>query len=314
MRAVVQSVVAAVLCACLAASCAQDSAESEQAGATTTDPVMAAADDEPSGSDGDASDAVREGVDCSPEGLDDTGEFEFTTAHYVVDGRLAAVCLGAQDATLAEAWAILVDIVPPQQLADLALFGGFTGDATEEEPTLAFVNAREDTDEFQMSVNLTEAQAYPEDFTLTMVHEFAHVFTGVPTELDRTLLPQDCTTWDNGEGCYVPGSVMDAWTSEFWADELETLDPSAEASAEEGQQRCDADPGFFGAYGASHPEEDFAESFAAWVLQVPAASEAQEQRYEFLEQRPGLEEFRTRASDAGYGPQPNNFDECGLGA
>lgn len=268
--------------------------------------------DESGGDPGD--EAVLEGVDCSAEGLDDTGEFEFTTAHYVVAGSLAALCFGDRDETLLEAWGILTDIVPPGQLADLALFGGFVGDPGEEEPTLAFVNSREDTDEFQMSVNLTEAQAYPEDFALTMVHEFAHVFTGVPAELDRTVAPEDCSTWDNGEGCYVVGSLLDEWTGQFWVGELDSLDPSAEPSAEEGQLRCDGDSGYFGAYGASHPEEDFAESFAAWVLGVPAASPGQQERYDFMAKRPGLVEFRDRAEAAGYGPQPNNFDECGLAA
>jgi hypothetical protein len=271
--------------------------------------------DEPGGGSGaNPGEEVLEGVDCSAEGLDDTGEFEFTTAHYVVAGSLAALCFGDRDETLLEAWGILSDIVPPAQLADLALFGGFVGEPDVEEPTLAFVNSREDTDEFQMSVNLSEAQAYPEDFALTMVHEFAHVFTGVPAELDRTVSPEDCPTWDNGEGCYVVGSLLDEWTDQFWVGELDSLDPSVEPSAEEGQRRCDGDSGYFGAYGASHPEEDFAESFAAWVLRIPPASPGHQERYDFMEQRPGLVEFRDRAEAAGYGPQPNNFDECGLAA
>ncbi len=257
---------------------------------------------------------TRDDVDCSVEGLDDTGEFQFVAAHYVVDGNLGATCFGGDDPTLTQAWEILSAIVPGGQLRDLALFGGFAGTDEGDEVTLAFVNGREDVDEFQMSVNLDEAEALPDEFTLTMVHEFAHVFTALPTQIDRTMMPEDCFTYDNGEGCYLPDSVMNAWAQQFWGDELGEFDPTAEATAAAGQERCDGDAGFFGAYAASNPEEDFAESFSAWVLRVPATTAGQQERYSFMEQRPGLVEFRQRAEAAGYGPQPNNFDECGLGA
>ena len=102
---------------------------------------------------------TRDDVDCSVEGLDDTGEFQFVAAHYVVDGNLGATCFGGDDPTLTQAWEILSAIVPGGQLRDLALFGGFAGTDEGDEVTLAFVNGREGVDEFQMSVNLDEASS-----------------------------------------------------------------------------------------------------------------------------------------------------------
>ena len=296
-----------------AGACSTTDEEAEPSVATTEEELSLEVDVEPAETPLAGDEAARPEVDCSAEGLDDTGEFAFESAHYVVDGRLGALCFGEEDSTLANAWQILADIVPQAQLADLALFAGFGGDVSQEEPTLAFVNARDDTDEFQMSVNLTEAEAFPQQFELTMVHEFAHVLTGGPTQLDRTLAAEDCTTWDNGDGCYLPGSLMDEWTSEFWSSELDSLDPGAEPDSEQGQARCDADPGFLGSYAASHPEEDFAESFAAFVLRVQLTDPAQQERYAFLERQPGLVEFRQQAEATGYGPAANEFDQCGLG-
>lgn len=307
---------AGLACALVAAACGDDGDSSEEAPATTEaaagSTVAPTTDGEGGGID---PSLTRDDVDCSEEGLGEEEEADFTTARYVVDGILGAVCLGEDDPTLVEAWEILADITPGGQLADLALFAGFAGGGEGEEVTLAFVNVLDDDSQFQMSVNLAEADADPEESTLTMVHEFSHVFTALPTELDRTVLPEECATYDNGEGCYVEGSIMDDWILEFWGGGLiDEIDPTAEATVADGQVRCDADAGFFGAYAASSPEEDFAEAFSAFVLQLPTLAPEQEARYAFMEARPGLVEFRDRALASGYGPQSNNFDECGLAA
>jgi hypothetical protein len=255
----------------------------------------------------------RRDIDCSRFGLGEDELFGFSTAHFVVDGVLGAVCLGELDETLVESWNVLANMTPPGQLADLGLFAGFESFEERDETTLAFVNSvDEDGSEFQMSVNLAAAVDDPDELVLTMAHEFTHVFTATRTELDRSPeAADDCPTYFNGEGCYVEDSLMTAWIETFWGDRIDDLDPDIEATASEGQARCDADPGFFGAYAASNPEEDFAESFAAFVLRVEAISEAQQVRLDFIDERPGLTEFRDRATAAGLGPLDHSFDECG---
>jgi len=298
-----------------------ESLESYDGGETATDAAdesdSEAQEAEPSetGTDTTAGD-TRDDVDCSQEGLGADDIVSFTTTHYVVDGALGDVCLGEADDRLTQAWDALATITPPGQLTDLGVFTGFTSAEDGEEVTLAFVNALDaDGSLFQMSVNLDTYVDDPNEAQLTMAHEFSHVFTSLPSQLDRTVeAVENCATYDNGEGCYLDDSIMYQWIRTFWGDGLiDQVDPFAEATGADGQERCDADPGFFGAYAASTPEEDFAESFSVYVFDVETFSAAQQARIDWIAAQPGLAEFRERADEAGLTGLPNNFDECGLG-
>jgi len=253
-------------------------------------------------------------VDCSEESLSggDDG-FAFTSAHRVVDGLLGELCFGEQDALLVEAWDALATITPPDQLTDLALFAGFEPDGDAEADTLAFVNALDvDGNQFQMTVNVVEAEADPDELLLTLAHEFSHVFTATQAQLDRTDEAIDtCDTYFNGEGCYLADSLMMAWIDEFWDGGLiDTVDPF-EDSVEDADARCAADAGFFGAYAATSPEEDFAEAFSAYVFRLEPDSAGQAMRLDWIDTQPGLSEFGDRADAAGFTPLANNFDLCG---
>lgn len=265
-------------------------------------------------SDGSASQVSSDGIDCSGEALGDDDEFTFTTAHFVVDGELGDVCLGEEDTTLSKAWADLATIVPAGQLADLGLFGGYAGNESGDEVTFAFVNTIDDEGEaFQMSVNLASYAEDQNEGLLTMAHEFTHVFTAIESELDRTIFDaDDCDTYYNGEGCYTTDSIMAEWIRLFWGGGLiEQINPDSEATAAAGQARCAANPGFFGPYAASNPEEDFAETFSAYVYRLRADNDDQQAKLDWIDQQPGLAEFQERAIDAGLGPLPNGFDFCG---
>jgi len=157
-----------------------------------------------------------------------------------------------------------------------------------------------------MAVNIAETQADKDEATLTMAHEFTHVFTALPGEIDRFIDAEDCTTFDNGEGCYRDDSILNEWFETFW--QSAPGDPTAES---DGQQRCDLDAGFFGSYAATTPEEDFAEAFSAYVLRVDANTDGQQKRLDWIDQQAGLREYRDRAIALGYGPQAHNFDRCG---
>jgi len=250
--------------------------------------------------------------------LDNEGDpvdgITYKVAHRVVGGELGAACFGSENENLIEAWYILSDITPPDQLRDLTVFAGFeSAEQGSESSTLAFVvPVDNDGSQFQMAVNLPASRNDWDEAALTMAHEFSHVFTAVPSELNRYASEGDCATYDNLEGCYVDGSIMADWYARFWP-EL-GYDPSGGQQADEvdGEARCDANPGFFGAYGASNPEEDFAEAFAAYVMRVEAATDAQQERLDWIDQFAGLREFRERAEATGYGPFQNNFGECGL--
>jgi len=181
------------------------------------------------------------------------------------------------------------------------------------EETLAFVSAVDsDGTGFQMSINTVDANADPDELLLTLAHEFTHVFTATPDQLDRTdEAIDDCVTYFNGEGCYLDDSLMSDWISEFWdPDVLATVDP-LEESVEDADARCVDDDGFFGPYAASNPEEDFAEAFSAYVFDLGPATDGQAERLEWIAAQPGLAEFRDRAEAAGLTPLANNFEVCG---
>lgn len=256
-------------------------------------------------------------VDCSPEALGEDELTEFTTAHLVVDGVLGERCLGNEDKILLDAWELLADITPTGQLADLALFTAFRSGEDVDEVTLAFVNAVDDDGTaFQMSVNVETFTEDLEQAQLTIAHEFAHVFTSTTTQVDRSFeAATNCDTYFNGESCFLSDSLIAQWVEEFWGAGLVTeLEVGGEPTVADGQQRCDRDPGFFGAYAASDPEEDFAEAFSAYVFDVPSAHPAQQRRLDWIADQPGLAEFRERAFDAGLAPVEFEFDPCGEAA
>jgi hypothetical protein len=256
-----------------------------------------------------------EQVDCSEEALTggDDG-FGFTSAHLVIDGDLGDVCFGNEDPVIVDAWESLAIIAPPGQLGDLVLFAGFVPDGDAEADTLAFVNPVDaDGTAFQMSVNTVDAAADPDELLLTLAHEFTHVFTATSAQLDRSDEALDgCDTWFNGEGCYLPNSLMMAWIDEFWSGPLLAGVDPLEDSPDAADARCDEDAGFFGPYAATNPEEDFAEAFSAFVFELEAFTDGQAARLDWIEAQPGLREYRDRAVEAGLTPLDNNFAACGL--
>jgi hypothetical protein len=258
--------------------------------------------------------AIDEVADvCTQDELGGDDAFAFTSAHPVVDGELRAACLGEADQVLLDAWEQLAEITPPGQLGDLAIFAGYTPAGPDAAETLAFVSPVDvDGSAFQMSVNTEAAGADPDELLLTLAHEFTHVFTATPGQLDRTVESvDDCDTYDNGEGCYTVDSVVWSWIRAMWPDELlATVDPTVD-SVEDADARCDVDGGFFGPYAATNPEEDFAEAFSAFVFRLDPRTEGQAERLEWFEQRPGLVEFRDRADAAGLTPLENTFEVCG---
>lgn len=277
---------------------------------TTDDGALDESSSEPLPDNGSA----RDDVACDGESLGEDENVRFLGAHYVVDGQLGALCYGEEDDTIFTAWAQLVAITPPAQLNDLFLFAGFGEDSSSESETLAFVNTVDDEGSgFQMSINLDAYDADPDEAALTVAHEFSHVFTSTEDQLDRSVFSAaECDTYYNSEGCFVPGSVMAEWIDMFWGNGLiDEINPEEDPEPEDGERRCALDGQFLGPYAASNPEEDFAEAFSAYVFQVSPVSDEVQEKFDWIDEQPGLAEFRDRAEQAGLGPLDNNFESCG---
>ncbi len=257
--------------------------------------------------------AERDDVNCTQFELGADAVYSFATARFVVDGELGALCLGTDDQRLVDAWEDLAAFVPATQLSDLGVFSAF--ESTESDGvTLAFVSALDsDGTLFQMSLNLDEHERDTDEALLTLAHEFSHVFTSIPSQIDRSAEAEDgCDTYFNGEGCFFADSLMYQWIEEFWGDGLiDEIDPYGEVTTEAGEERCAADSGFFGPYAASNPEEDFAEAFSVYVFDAGADSPGQQARLDWFDEQPGLVEFRDRARAAGFTDVESSFGPCG---
>jgi hypothetical protein len=207
---------------------------------------------------------------CDP-GLAGEGAGPIESLHRIDHGRLGELCHGIGDPVVVAAWEAMAEVAPPAMLDDLTLFGGFRGTGD----TMAFAGAvGEAGNAFVIAVDTRALAEREQEMRLTLVHELAHVFTQTPDQLDVEVASQDCETLWNGFGCFRPDSYIAGWIDRFWSDEaLATLPVDGAIDEVGGRQRCAADGRFVSSYAASHPEEDFAETFAAWVysVEVPEA-------------------------------------------
>jgi hypothetical protein len=254
-----------------------------------------------------------EDPDCDEATIGDDGG-TLVAALAVTDGEIDGVCLGEPDARLDAAWQELTAVVPPERLDDVGVVAGFDDPSSD---VLAFATMLGESNErFGIAVNLALAEEDPDQFRLTLAHEASHVFSQTPDQLDVAVDPSACPTFHNGNGCFLEGSLLLDWIDRFWTDEqLAALpDPTGTegdgADDEGAERRCSLDAGFPGVYAASSPEEDFAESFAAYVFGVEVPDEVRP-RLDFFAERPELAGFRQMAAADPRGRPAGAFDECG---
>lgn len=252
-------------------------------------------------------------ADISPCDRDQIGEDDgqLVGAYKVVAGELAELCFGNHDDRLVQSWSVLTDIATPAELSPVAVFAGYqsSGSGTG---SLAFAGPLgNNNEEFVVAIDLDEASRDIDELRVTMAHEFAHVFTQVPSQVDLDSKRSDCSTFWNGSWCFSDSSYLADWVDEFWPRAaLNTLPSDGNSDTPGGEDRCNLDHSFLGAYAASHPEEDFAESFAAFVYSIEVP-EGVEPRQAFFKRYPELAAYRTRAVAAGEANLPNKFDSCG---
>jgi len=247
---------------------------------------------------------------CDPLDVEGPGDVGTTTAmHFVVDARPAPPCFGRQDDRLDQAWSDLEAVAPVDHLDDISLLAGY--EACEGCDTLAFVTALDEAGSFfLMAIDVSAAEDDPDELSLTLLHELSHVFTQDPTtQLDAEASPSDCATYHNGNGCVRESSYLWSWMTMFWDPaDLAALD-QGEADQDAGEERCELGGDYTGSYGASSPEEDFAEVFAAYVFDVDFAGELDE-KLAFFDEYDEFRQIRQRADELQLGGLPNTFERC----
>ena len=231
-------------------------------------------------------------------------------AYGVTDGRLDDVpCFGDASANVESAWFELAIVTPPELIQGVTLVAGFDDQNSD---TLAYAGPiGNDSDDHLIAIGMWSADDDPDELRLTMAHELAHVFTQTPDQIEVARFGSDCDTFFNGFGCFQPDAYMTAWIDQFWTPvEIASLPSDFGVDIEGGEDRCDLDGGFPGSYAASHPEEDFAESFSAYVFAVELAPEFSE-RASFFEQYPEFVAMRRAVSRLDIPTPPGNFGPCG---
>jgi hypothetical protein len=102
-----------------------------------------------------------------------------------------------------------------------------------------------------------------------MVHEFAHVFT-LDQFITSSKQTNNCHEYFDEIGCYTTGTYLSEFVQEFWNDALldEVIQATKSRNANRAlfqiYERYESD--FVTDYAATSPEEDFAETFAWYVL------------------------------------------------
>ena len=260
-------------------------------------------------------DELQESGFCDPVDVEDEGTV--TAMHFVVEGVLQPPCYaeppGEEDARLLDAWESLTAITPNELVDDVSLLAGYEGCAGCD--TLAFVAAL-DTEGtfFLLAVDVVAGADDPDELRLTMMHELSHVFTQEP---GAQLIVQDdaieCATYFNGAGCFTDDSYMWAWIQEFWPpDELADLPSDGSPDDErDAQERCRNDAGYTGSYAAVHPEEDFAETFSAYVYDVEA-DPALDDKLAYFDRYPEFVAIRENARALELSGTESNFEGCGF--
>ncbi len=231
-------------------------------------------------------------------------------AYGVTDGQLALEpCFGDASAVVENAWNDLARISPVQLIDGVTIVAGFD-DARSD--TLAYAApVANDSDEHLIAVGIGAAVDDPDELRLTMAHELAHVFSQTTDQIDVALFEDECDTFFNGFGCFEVDAYITAWVDQFWNPAvIASLPDDFGVDIDGGEDRCAVDSGFPGSYAASHPEEDFAESFSAFVfdIELPPGLDA---RLAFFAEYPEFIEMRAAVRAEGESPPTNNFDRCG---
>ena len=280
-------------------------------GAVIVSEIVERRSDYPTVSSSQTSALGMSGCDETTIGAD--SETRILSAYRIGNGTLGTRCLGTPSVEVRQAFEMLALVMPQEHLRQLDYFAGFAWLGDSDETTYAYVISDENSlSELVMAINIAEFDANPDDALLTLTHEFAHILTWADEQRLPGATVSSCTTFWNGIDCLAEDALLWRWILAFWsAEALSTLTPGDVALVADGEGRCALDDSFFGPYAASHPEEDFAEAFAAYVLGVRAETPGQQKKISWMSSQSALQPYRTRALEAGFESVGNTYEVCG---
>lgn len=243
---------------------------------------------------------------CDPSSLGE-GYGSIAAIYQVEDGQITDLCFGASDNDLFTAWTSLANITTPIERASIKAFAVYDGQYAGYTQQIDGAGS-----EFMIAIERSTAQAHPQSLRFVVAHELAHVFTNHQSNpwSGERVPTLDCLGDENLYGCAGWNNYLATWTYQFWPDrEIEALD-GAYREPSEAARRCAIDAGFVGEYAATNPGEDFADSFAAYILSVPVHSSAQS-RVNFMSSYVDIVAMRDRIHASGLSAPDLVIDRCG---
>jgi hypothetical protein len=184
--------------------------------------------------------------------------------------------------------------VPPDCKSLVDRLELFVTPADAENPSDGTATPNDDGSRWTLSFSWDEAESAvieqnaddEEVFDEVIVHELGHVLS---LKTDQMTEDASLGTYSDSDGTFAKDAYLNVFYQEFWKgkypDETDNGKDPAQTSA-----LYDAHPGaFVTEYAATDPTEDFAESFASFVLKIkPAAGTERSRKIQFFYAYPEL--------------------------
>lgn len=259
----------------------------------------------------DWSDHPSDLADCTTQNV---GAFDLsiTGIYRLRDGAIRELCYGWRDENVEEAWTRMIAVADPVHFGPVALLGIYEGTGSGivayAGPAFGVDNAYIG-DLWLISAQDAATDLYPDEADLTMVHELTHVFTQLDNQIDFASPAggTDCAPrFEFSETlCFTAESYLDQWVQSFWSPEELAVYRDDEVA---NTTLCVEGHDFTGSYATTSPQEDFAESFSAYVYGVDLANQAA--KFAWFDGFPELSAYKDRAVTLGLIDYPNTFGSC----
>jgi Putative zinc-binding metallo-peptidase len=191
-------------------------------------------------------------------------------------------------------WELFANITPRAYERDVVEFDVLARGSDTE----AYVEERsDDPSTWTLAVDGSLVH-HPDELRATLVHEFGHLVSldaaQVPPVLDHVhRAERECPTYYTGEGCALERSYIFEFIDRFWGNRLDEWNDLQ--SIESDTRYDDAifhfylrhQSEFVSEYAATDPLEDFAETFAVYVLRnPPSRSRVRDDKVRFFAEIP----------------------------
>jgi hypothetical protein len=238
---------------------------------------------------------------------DATDDSSNVVAAWTVQGGSLTAVPGVSQGTVSRSaqdkiWTAVKKIVPPSLLAQISRFEIFqVPDNNADTATDGYAVQSDDGQSFTLGLSWDSAKSAfvdkdPDalkDFEPTVVHELGHMLSFQQSQLDSKGEAQGTLVID--EGTLKADSYLNLYYQRFWKTTYPNHGPATTSDAEGTALYNSAPDSFVTEYAATGPLEDFAESFARFVVgPPPTGNSVGDQKVKFFSAWPELVAMKTQ--------------------